>query len=458
MKVLLIFAPVHPKIDSLGMKCMPPLAVYYLASILESNGHIVTTLDPHYFKERKFFDSPERSLSVINEVLKEKYDVVGISSNTGNWGISLQIAQLIKEVEPKIPIIAGGVHPSYFHEYIVRTTVVDYVVRGEGEVTLVRLLDSLNDDKKLSELQGITYKSENGEVIVNPNMPVLSKEELIKYPLPDYSRVPQGVYPHMVLETSRGCRFSCIFCSVVHRNSWRGYSEDVVVERVKNIAPYVNEKTVNTGGSVYFVDDCFTADTGRAANILERLDKANLGLQYAIECRVTDLLVPGFIDKIPPHLISGMQIGIEAGYDEGLRKIRKGVTVKQLEECAALLSTTELISKAQLSFIVGFPWETEEDMLKTIHMAGYLADTYGLGSNINWLWFCPSDLWKMKEQYNINVDESIFDDPLWLVNYDTFSKSHPNITPAIFERIEHVINTYKKSGCEICYTTIGNEW
>lgn len=434
MNVIIIFAPVHYNFDSMGMSGMPPMALYYLSSVLKEKGHNVKAIDPSYFKKRGFFLSQEGDENIVLNLFKDKIDAVLLSSNTGNWGISLCIINIIKKHFPKLPVIVGGVHPSYFDEHILKTTSTDYVIRGEGELVLPALLEALGDEEKIKSIPGVSFKGVNGEIIRNINSQLISTEKLEKSPSPAYDMIPKGVYNNLVIETSRGCRFSCIFCSVVHRNRWRGFDEKVVIDKVIKAAPYVKSGIVRSN-IVYFVDDCFTANTQRALNILNEIDKLELGLTFFIEARVTDLLTPGFIDKLPKHLISGIQIGVECGYNEGLRNVRKGVTVEQLEECVKLLYKSGLNKKAFLSFIVGFPWEKCEDMIKTIDMAGYLGEKYSMPSNINWLWILPSDLWNIKERYGIEIHESEFDNPLWVRSKNLFYKAHPNVTHEILETI-----------------------
>lgn len=455
MKVLFMFPPVHPKCDSIGMRSMPPSSLYYLATILKYKGFEVKTIDPHYLKTKGFCTSDNMSIQIINEFIEENFDVVAISANSGNWGMAKIIINLFKSIEPKIPIIVGGLHASYFDEYILKTTCADYIVRGEGEDILPKLLDILASSGDLSNLNGITYKGKNGEIIKNQNNELIDGNKLSFYPLPDYSSLPKGVYNFLPIETSRGCKFNCTFCSVTHKKSWRCLKKDVVLERINSVKNIVYEK-IEGGNNIYFVDDCFSADTERALDILSTIENLNLELKIGIECRVTDLLLPNFIQKIPKQILSFIQIGVEAGYNEGLKKIRKGITIEQVEECAKIISKYNLENIAFFSFIIGFPWEEEEEIKKTIHFIAHLCNTYGVRANVSWLWLCPSDLWFERYKYDIMVKEDVFDDPEWIVNKEIFKLTHPKIDMKAFEEVEDLIYFYQSSGLTIdhpkCWT------
>jgi len=424
------------------MPCAPP---WNATGTGCARWHRVRTVDPHELKTGPFFQGADGARRAVASLLTPDVDAVGVSANTGNWGIARRVIEQVREVAPGVPIIVGGVHPSYFDEHVLRTTPADVAVRGEGEATLPLLLGALGDPVRLAAIPGITWRAPSGDIVRNPAAPVLSVGELEAAPTPDFDRVPAGEYSSMTLEASRGCRFNCVFCSVVHRRNWRGLSAGAVVERVRHIAPFVHAK-VTEKPVVYFVDDCFSADPKRALEILEGIDRAELGLKFIIECRVTDLLTPGFMEGLPPHLISLIQIGVEAGYDEGLRRVRKGVTTAQLEQCALRLHEQGLVDRAYFSFIIGFPWETEQDCLKTVHMAAHLCSDYEMTSQLSWLWLCPSDLWARRGEFGIDLDEGVFDDPLWLQDPSVFARAHPRITPEIWLRVEQTVRAYQAAG------------
>ena len=240
--------------------------------------------------------------------------------------------------------------------------------------------------------------------------------------------------------------------AIEDKHKWRGLTEQHVVDNVISQIETVKEKTKSNYAKIYFVDDCFTANIERAKNILNLLAEKNSDLRISFEARVTDLIYTGFLDNIPGTIIDNIQIGVEAGYDEGLKKVRKGITIAQLEECAEHLYELDLQNKTFFSFIIGFPWETIKEIKNTISEAAYLYDNFKILANINWLWLMPSDLWNERENYGIRVDESIFDEPLWFIDKEYFMKSHPNITMDDVRAVEELIECYSRKGIKLAYT------
>lgn len=179
-----------------------------------------------------------------------------------------------------------------------------------------------------------------------------------------------------------------------------------------------------------------------------------MDLRISFEARVTDLMQVGFLENIPEKIIDNIQIGVEAGYNEGLKKVRKGITIAQLEECAEHLYELDLQDKAFFSFIIGFPWETITEIKSTIFTAAYLYDNFKILANINWLWLMPSDLWDERQNYGIEVNESIFDDPLWFINREYFMETHPNIEIKDIRAVEELIKYYANKGIRLAYTGV----
>jgi len=181
--------------------------------------------------------------------------------------------------------------------------------------------------------------------------------------------------------------------------------------------------------------------------VLRRLDVAGLDWKITVEARATDLLQPAFLDAIPHRLVRRLAIGVECGYDEGLARVGKGLTVGRLTQCLEALDRAGLLDLAWFSFIVGFPWETETDCLKTVHFAAQMVMNYGARVNLNWLFLYPSRLWGERERYGIALSEDMFDDPTHMWNPGCFQASHPNITSAMRERIDQTIAAYNAGGC-----------
>ena len=213
----------------------PPLSLYQLASIL-GEVHSAEILDP--LSHQMNFNEDEIQFPSIEKRINE-VDAIGISATSFDWFLARVMIERIKDCDPGIPIIVGGVHATFVYEHILKRSKVDYVVRGEGEKTLPELLEAIEKNKNLKDLRGSTYRDkENGKIIKNEDRPPLTVSEMEEIPLPAFDLMPSNMYGKINVESSRGCKFSCIFCCIPFRNLWRGLRPEIVQKKVEHALNY----------------------------------------------------------------------------------------------------------------------------------------------------------------------------------------------------------------------------
>jgi anaerobic magnesium-protoporphyrin IX monomethyl ester cyclase len=206
VKILLINPSPTGTLKATGV-LFPPLGLLYVAAYAEKEGHEVVVRDLAVRKKGE-------------EINYKRYDLVGISTDTTRHRQALKIANQSKEAG--CAVVMGGPHPSYVDEEILSTRKVDFVVRGEGEVTFAELVAALEKkDRKFDSIQGISFLSD-GTLVRTPSRPFI--EDLDNLPLParhlipleDYRRTKFGGRPITPLITSRGCPYQCAFCASSH--------------------------------------------------------------------------------------------------------------------------------------------------------------------------------------------------------------------------------------------------
>ncbi|MCL0098880.1 B12-binding domain-containing radical SAM protein [Dehalococcoidia bacterium] len=409
----------------------PPLGLYVLAAVLRRENYEVRVVDPNIhgtkIQEKR-----------ILKALLDDTDVIGISSHSFSWAMARNVAETIYDLDNNIPIILGGIHPTNFDVHALEVSKASYVVRGEGELTLVALLKAIQGEIPLDSISGITYRESDGTIRKNPDAPLLNISCLQNMPLPAYDLVPDGMYSSLTFESSRGCRGHCVFCSVSYRGSWRACEPDWVTERLRLTTSFLDAKT--TSRDIYFVDDCFATDLRRTKDICRLIIQKGIKCKIILQARVIDMLLPQMIESISGLDLSWIDIGVECGYDEGLKKVGKKHTIAQVEECAKLFKEHGLIEAICFNFVIGLPWEDEKACLQTIHFAAHLVSKYGGEAAMNWWTPYPSYLWAHRSKWGISVDESIFDDAGWVKNL--FFRTHPNISPKSFSKIRSVAMIY----------------
>lgn len=193
------------------------LGVEYLSAVLKKNGHEVKLFfDPQTFGGSLFLkiDFLRRKYDLLEEVvagvIDYQPDIIGFSCMTHNFHWCLSAAEKIRKRQ-NIPVIFGGIHPTSAPESVLSNDCVDMVAIGEGELSLLELLDSMKHTHS-TEIKGIFFK-ENGNIIRNPPNPLI--KDLDSLPFPDkqlfYDKIPAFQHTYTIM-TARGCPFSCTYC------------------------------------------------------------------------------------------------------------------------------------------------------------------------------------------------------------------------------------------------------
>jgi len=403
MRVLLIAVPL---VDRIGQrlvpiamdryKTSPPLGIYLLAAIAREAGHDVQVLDLIAHGSLDL----QRAIDAAG-----RCDVVGVSANSLNWPSARMVVDAVKEAFPRLPAVMGGIHPTSFPDHVLRHSKADYLICGEGDHALPSLLAALAGRIPLRDVPGLAW-IEDGFLHCNPN-PALGIDEISALPDPAYDLLPGDCYESLSVESSRGCRFSCTFCSTRFRGSWRALPADLFVGRLERLQPQV-DRTIYKAFS--FIDDLFTFDAQRVIDIARRIDERAMDVWATLDARVTDIIKPGVAHAIEP-MVSQMLVGAECGYNEGLKAIRKGASVEIIERAAAVLHDIGLAPRTVFSFIIGFPFETADDCRRTIEFATGLLQRYNVRIYLQWFNAIPgSELW----------DALVADGDLDIAMYDEF--------------------------------------
>jgi radical SAM superfamily enzyme YgiQ (UPF0313 family) len=433
MKVVLIAPPImddfsgdpRPIAMDAVREC-PPYGIYLLASLLREQGHEVTLAD-------LIADGSNCMQKYAADI--DQCGLVGIAATSMSWATAKDVITQVRERRADVPVVLGGIHPTMFDYYLLQSFPVDYIVRGEGEIALAKLCAALERGKSVESVPNLSWKNKKGDVMRNPVHAKIPKEELGRYPLPDFSSLPDQLYKGLSIESSRGCAFDCSFCSTSYRKGWRGIPPEIFVDRLESMMPQAERTAMNM---IHIIDDEFSMNPRRAIEITDILRARNLHPWLVFDSRATDLLYEGYVPAIA-EFTSQFLVGAECGYDEGLKRIGKGTTTKILEDSARLLYQNKLADKADYSFILGLPWESYAEVKKTCQFAAHLFATYGVRILLQWYCQIPgSRLWEEDRQANL-VNETMYD------NYGFFRdlylfRTGVQLTPAEIWNISHVVS------------------
>ncbi len=341
-----------------GTPDRPPLGLLTIAAPLVKQGIAVRIIDE---RAEKDFDA------LLYNEMKQNPICVGISSMSGSHiAGALRISKMVKE-QFKIPVVWGGVHPSLMPESTVRHELVDIIVRDDGEETFPKLLDCLADTtSNLHNIKGIGF-TENGNVILTePAEPARIKAlPLIPFHLVDLEKYdaqqPWTSEKRLLpMETSRGCPFSCSFCTEsVRKKKWRALPPERVISDIRQ---YMNTYGIR---NFTFIDDNLFGDIRRGEKLIDLMVKEKLNIKWYTNIR-TDYIAHAS-EKFLSHLeLSGCRM-LTFGAESGSERILKMIN-KRASKSDVIASNRNLKGKKIIPHFVmirGFPSETRKELIET---------------------------------------------------------------------------------------------
>lgn len=418
------------------------LTMYALGACVREQGHDITIIDSNlYFREIYKTDFIDDII-----VASRTHDVIVFTINSFTWGHIRIIINKLRNAKFCGEIIAGGVHVTQVYMHILEVSSIDYLLIGEGELSLPLLINKLEKKSNVDNVPGLIYRDKYQNIhkcgLENP----IDLNGII--PLPAYDLVPTGVYNAFTFESSRGCSGNCSFCSIIYKRCWRGYNaEDTILrllEAEKIMRSKINKKIMD------FTDDHFFGDIQRAKNILNQLKNTIIkAYSITLEAKLKvfyDLELCEILKNFP---YLNIQVGVECGYDAGLKKIRKGISRKDIIDVADIIFKTGLNRNLFFSFIVGFPWETKEEIFETLKTVAILKSKYKIAINCVWWLPLPSSEFEILRKMDSSFTYSIFDNMNWVNNKNIFQRSRPYLTPQDIHEIDNIIRNFSKFGYDL---------
>lgn len=328
------------------------LAVRYLKAFTE---------DMDYECKIREFSINDRDEKILEEIIKEKADVIAFSTYIWNIEVVKRLSNLIKLVDENIKIVYGGPEVSYDSLNILKELPGDYVIQGEGEKTYREFIEYLLGSRDVRDIRGLYFK-ENGEVISNGNRPLMNMEEIV-FPYKGDENLDNKI---VYYEASRGCPFNCKYCLSSTTHGVRFLN----VERVKKELQYFIDKKVRL---VKFVDRTFNCNFKFSMAIWEFLINAETNTQFHFEISA-DILKPQELEllrKAPKDRFQ-FEVGVQTTNDDVLNRINRFVNFSDIKEKVVELLEIKNI-KQHLDLIAGLPGEDITSFKKSFN------DVYSIG-------------------------------------------------------------------------------
>ncbi len=337
-----------------------PLGTLYIASSLMGDGHDVRFFNGAFMSQQE----------ILNEISEFAPRFVGIYSTSFGWKRAVSTAEDIKKMSDNFYITVGGPYPIAMQEKCLEDTdAIDAVVTGEGEVTVIEMVERLVSGESLRGVRGVIYR-EKIEIMKNPPRKLITDLDPLPFParelLGDDTYIPPpATYkrkPVAVIMTSRGCNRKCIFCFQIDRERKNG----IRYRSVDNVMEEIGLCLRQGYREIKFIDDTFAADYGRAIEIAQEIRRRRLDFTwFASACvhQVDKPLLKAFKDAGCWAIL----MGAESGVQKDLNTLRKGITLSQIKE--AVRSAKEVGLKVFTPFLFGIPGQTYEDAIKSIEFA-----------------------------------------------------------------------------------------
>jgi radical SAM superfamily enzyme YgiQ (UPF0313 family) len=342
-----------------------PLGLLSVGSPLHRAGYRVRIVDQ--------FASPtwERE---FEDALAEKPLCVGITSMTGPQLLrALEASRAVKARYPDVPVIWGGIHVSLLPEQTLRHPDIDIVVVGEGEATMLEVVEAIAQGTPLDRIAGIRFKRDGAQVATPAGGFIdLDAEPPLEYSLvdmPRYRRTLFGV-EHISINSSRGCTFRCAFCwdPVMHQRTWRAMEPETVLDHMRRIIADYGIR------GFLFTDDHFFINMKRARGILEAVVRADLGITISkLQIRADTIVRMDreMLDLLVRAGVTRMTIGVESGSQRVLDLIKKDVTVEEVIQANQMLAPLPIVPL--YLFMMGMPTETPDELGQSFALADRLV-------------------------------------------------------------------------------------
>ena len=393
-----------------------PIGLGYLKACLVKEG----------FKEVKVVDMSDLEVESVREIIHtESPEIVGITAFTETRGNALMATAIAKEINSQIKTILGGVHATVMYQQIMENyPAVDIICRGESETTIVELFQALSNGDDLRKVKGIVYRRD-GEIVVTEEREKI--KDLDTLPFPNYNDLDLKKYsevggswkgkPVAAIITSRGCPFSCTYCSS-HSvwGNWRHRSISNVLEEVEWLVSENGYERVN------IVDDIFTLNKARIEEFCHGILNRGLHIRWRSQTRV-DCVSLELLELMREAGCQFLTFGVESGSPTILKNLNKRERIEDIVNAFAWCKKADI--KATFNVIIGAPGETRATIEETRNL---IRKTRPDNISTNPLRIYPGTaLWKQAQ------DEGLCDDSFLLTDEEYLRYIGAMSVPEMFQ-------------------------
>jgi anaerobic magnesium-protoporphyrin IX monomethyl ester cyclase len=428
------FMQYDPKQWSIGQP-YAPLGTLYAASFMRQNGYKVSLFDT------MFSEYPEEIIPILDEIKPDFFVIYDDGFNyltkmclTNMRNAAFKMIRLAKANGCTI-IVSSSDATDRFEIYL--NAGADFILLGEAEITLLKLIDAIQNDKNdFSEINGLAFLH-NNIVIKTAKRDVMRDLDIIPFPAWDIidmapyrqSWMKHAGYFSMNMATTRGCPFKCNWCAKpIYGNRYNSRSPRNVVNELLML------KANFQFDHIWFCDDIFGLKPGWIKEFADLIEKENLSIRFKMQGRVDLLLKENNIKDLSRAGCDNIWMGAESGSQKILDAMDKGTNVQQIFEATRLLKMNGIKPSFFIQF--GYPGENYEDIKKTISMINKLLP-YEIGISVSYP--LPGTVFYEK------VKSELKEKTNWTDSNEMALLFHNNYQPAFYKQLHsYVHKSYRK--------------
>jgi radical SAM superfamily enzyme YgiQ (UPF0313 family) len=383
LRKLVFVEPKSTHLHIYSRVCIPRLGSVLLGTIMRSKGYDVRV----YIEDIQAID--------MSELMSA--DLVAISAITSTAPQSYKLADMVRAAGKVV--VMGGTHTSFMPDEGMEHA--DFIVRGEGEFAFQELVDAIQSGEGFDKIQNLTYRTDDGHLANNPERPKIPNLDV--NPIPDY-RLISGWKPGGIISvaTSRGCPFSCTFCSVpgMYGHAFRTHS----IERV------LQELETHKGNLyTFFADDIFTANKKRVKELLRQMIARDLTPEWGAQVRTETVDDPELLTLMRDSNCFNVYVGFESINPRTLKLFQKKQDLAKIERSIDRFHEHKI--RIHGMFVVG----SDEDDVETIDATAEFALKHDIDS-VQFMILTPipgspdwDTLYSKGDKYVINRNWTFYD-------------------------------------------------
>jgi radical SAM superfamily enzyme YgiQ (UPF0313 family) len=338
---------------------LQPYGLALIASVLKQRGYDVVLFDAFAYRTKRE--------NIINYIYEMKPMVLGIPVMTPDFPQTVPFLKDVKKLLPETVTVIGGIHPTIEYQTILQNhKEIDIAVIGEGEYTVIELIEKIQNGQPLDEVKGIAYR-QDGNIKVNMFREFI--QDLSSLPFADWESLPMEKYwdrwtikkNYACMLLSRGCPYNCTFCGHgIIGKKYRKRSPVHITEEIKLLYDKYHVRNLT------FADSTLNVSNDWLVEICENILKLERHIIWGCSVRA---------DRVNKETLKLMKksgcvkifVGVESADNEMLKRMKKNESIEKINEGFNMIKEAGLTP--DLGFIIGMPGETKDSIMKTIRFA-----------------------------------------------------------------------------------------